>query len=47
MMGYTGNRMLMVVNLKECTTDKKQIMSVINKKKELFVVTLKSGIPED
>jgi hypothetical protein len=47
MIGYTGNKMLMRGNSKEYTVDKEKIMSVINEKKELFVVTLKGGIPEE
>jgi hypothetical protein len=47
MVGYTGNKMLMPGNFKEYTVDKERIMRVINEKKELFVVTLKSGIPEE
>jgi hypothetical protein len=47
MIGYTGNKMLMPGNLKEYITDKQRILEIIFTKKELFVVTLKGGIPED
>jgi hypothetical protein len=47
MIGYTGNKMLMPGNFKEYRVDKEQIMRIINEKKELFVVTLKGGIPEE
>jgi hypothetical protein len=47
MIGYTGNKMLMPGNLKEYITDKQRILEIIFAKKELFVVTLKGGIPED
>jgi hypothetical protein len=46
MIGYTGNKMLIPRNFKQYTIDKEKIMSVINEKKELFVVTLKGCIPE-
>jgi hypothetical protein len=46
MIGYTGNKMLMPGNFKEYTTNKQRMLDIINKKKELFVVTLKGGIPE-
>jgi hypothetical protein len=46
MIGYTGNKMLMPGNLKEYITDKQRILEIISVKKELFVVTLKRGIPE-
>jgi hypothetical protein len=46
MIRYTGNKMLMVDNLKEYPTDKQRILDIINKKKELLVVTLKGDIPE-
>jgi hypothetical protein len=44
---YTGNKMLMPGNLKEYITDKQRILNIISAKKELFVVTLKGGIPEE
>jgi hypothetical protein len=47
MIGYTGNKMLMPGYLKEYITDKQRIFDIINEKKELFVVTLKGGIPEE
>jgi hypothetical protein len=47
MIGYTGNKMLMPGNLKEYITDKQRILEIIFAKKELFVVTLKGGIPEE
>jgi hypothetical protein len=47
MIGYRGNKMLMPGNSKEYTVDKEKIRNVINEKKELFVVTLKGGIPEE
>jgi hypothetical protein len=37
----------MAGNFKEYTVDKEKIMSIINEKKELFVVTLKGNIGED
>jgi hypothetical protein len=46
MIGYTGNKMLIPGNFKENTIDKQKMLDVINEKKELFVVTLKGGIPE-
>jgi hypothetical protein len=47
MIGYTGNMMLMPGNFKEYTTDKQRMLDIINKKKELFVVTLEGGIPKE
>jgi hypothetical protein len=47
MIGYTGNKMLMPDNLKEYITDKQRMLDIIFVKKELFVVTLKGGIPEE
>jgi hypothetical protein len=47
MIGYTGNKMLMPGNLKEYITDKQRILEIIFTKKELFVVILKGGIPEE
>jgi hypothetical protein len=47
MIGNTGNKMLMPGNLKEYITDKQRILDIISSKKELFVVTLKGGIPEE
>jgi hypothetical protein len=47
MIGYTGNKMLMPGNFKEYIKDKQRILNIINEKKELFVVTLKGGIPEE
>jgi hypothetical protein len=47
MIGYTGNKMLMPGNLKEYITDKQKILEIIFAKKELFVVTLKGGIPQE
>jgi hypothetical protein len=47
MIGYAGNKMLMPGNFKESIVDKEKIMSVINEKKELFVVTLKGCISEE
>jgi hypothetical protein len=38
--------MLMSGNLNEYTTEKQRMLDIINEKKELFVVTLKGGIPE-
>jgi hypothetical protein len=46
MIGYTGNKMLMSGNFKKYNTDKQRMLDIINEKKELFVVTLKGGIPE-
>jgi hypothetical protein len=46
MIRYTGNKMLMPGNFKEIIKDKQRILDIINEKKELFVVTLKGGIPE-
>jgi hypothetical protein len=46
MIGYTGNKMLIPGNFKEYTTNKQRIFGIINEKKEVFVVTLKGGIPE-
>jgi hypothetical protein len=46
MIEYTGNKMLMPGYLKEYITDKQRILNIIFTKKELFVVTLKGGIPE-
>jgi hypothetical protein len=43
---YTGNKMLIPGNFKEYTSDKQRMLDIINEKKELFVVTLKGGIPE-
>jgi hypothetical protein len=47
MIGYTGKKMLMPGNFKEYRVDKEKIMSVINEKRELFVVMLKGGISEE
>jgi hypothetical protein len=47
MIGYTGNKMLMPGNLKEYIKDKQRMLDIIFAKKELFVVTLKGGIPEE
>jgi hypothetical protein len=47
MIGYMGKKMLMLGNFKEYMVGKKQIIRVINEKKELFVVKLKGDIPED
>jgi hypothetical protein len=47
MIGYTGNKMLIPGNFKEYNTDKQRMLDIINEKKELFVVTLKGGIPEE
>jgi hypothetical protein len=47
MISYTGNKRLMPDNLKKYTTHKQRILYLINKKKRLFVVTLKGGIPEE
>jgi hypothetical protein len=38
--------MLIPSNFKEYTSDKLRMLDIINEKKELFVVTLKGGIPE-
>jgi hypothetical protein len=47
MIEYIGNKMLMPGYLKEYITDKQRILDFISAKKELFVVTLKGGIPEE
>jgi hypothetical protein len=47
MIGYTGNKMLMPDNFKEYITDKQRMLDIIFAKKELFLVTLKGGIPEE
>jgi hypothetical protein len=47
MIEYTGNKMLMQGNFKEYIADKQRILDIISAKKELFVVTLKGGIPEE
>jgi hypothetical protein len=47
MIEYTGNKMLILCNFKEYITDKQRILGIINEKKELFVITLKGGIPEE
>jgi hypothetical protein len=47
MIEYTGNKMLMPGNLKKYIKDKQRILDIIFAKKELFVVTLKGGIPEE
>jgi hypothetical protein len=47
MIKYTGNKMLTPGNFKEYITDKQSILYFISAKKELFVVTLKGGIPEE
>jgi hypothetical protein len=46
MIEYTGNKMLIPGKFKEYITDKQRILDIISAKKELFVVTLKRGIPE-
>jgi hypothetical protein len=46
MIGYTGNKMLMLGNFKEYIINKQRMLDIINEKKELFVVTLKGGILE-
>jgi hypothetical protein len=38
--------MLMPSNFEEYTTNKQRMLDIINEKKELFIVTLKGGIPE-
>jgi hypothetical protein len=47
MIGYSRNKMLMPGNFKEYITDKQRILDIISVKKELFVVTLKGGIPKE
>jgi hypothetical protein len=47
MIEYTGSKMLMPGNLKEYITDKQRMLDIIFAKKELFLVTLKGGIPEE
>jgi hypothetical protein len=47
MIEYTGNKMSMPGNFKEYITDKQRMLDIISVKKELFVVTLKGGIPEE
>jgi hypothetical protein len=47
MICYTGNKILIPGNFKEYTSDKQSMLDIINEKKELFVVTLKGGIPEE
>jgi hypothetical protein len=39
--------MLTPGNFKEYITDKQRMLDIISVKKELFIVTLKGGIPED
>jgi hypothetical protein len=46
MIDYTGNKILIPDNFKEYIKNKQRILDIINEKKELFVVTLKGGIPE-
>jgi hypothetical protein len=46
MIGYTENNMLMPGKFKEYTTHKQRMLDIVNEKKELFVVSLKGGIPE-
>jgi hypothetical protein len=47
MIEYTGNKMLIPGNFKECITDKQRMLDIFSPKKELFVVTLKGGIPKE
>jgi hypothetical protein len=47
MIGYTGNKMLMPGNFKEYIIYKQRMLNIISTKKELFVVTLKGGIPKN
>jgi hypothetical protein len=46
MIKYIGNKMLMPGNFKKYIADKQRMLDIISAKKELFVVTLKGGIPE-